>query len=374
VAELGEHDSVSEGEDPEYGPNFAGVWQDQKDGGAIVVALVNPLKADRAQLERIVGGSSNLRVIGVRYSWNEVDRYRDALLDAFKAKGLQASVRINSTSRGRMIEVVSPNPAEIAEAASIVAPADLLTVNEGPVDVEEGAPDTTHSEADQMPGLRIAIAGGWCTWGINGHTSSYNYLVTAGHCGGATYDDFVGWTNGLEIYQNNSFLLTPGSQYVYSINTEPYDMKRMSTPQADSNCYHSNGHCIKNIRWRALHNSWEVGSDLVCATLGNTGAYQCGFVVEENYSSTASGCEGGRWVRYDIDTSGGDSGSGLIGPVQSPGDTTIDAIHACGSGTSGFGNTAFDVKTQLGFDFNCASTAVTGRAASAWGACPTYNR
>ena len=372
-AALGEYDAA-EGEEQVYGPNFAGVWQDQMDGGAIVVALVDPSLANRRQLESLVGGSNNLRIIKVKYSWGEVNSYRDKLLNTFKANGLQAAARINSTSKGRVIEVVSPKPALISRTVFSVAPADLVFVTEGSVDAPMGAPNTTHSEAEQQPGLRIELdPGGWCTWGVNGHTSNWNYLVTAGHCGGATFDNFVGWTDDLEIHQNNSFHLTPGSQFVHSIRSEPYDMKRMSTPQADSNCYHAVGNCIRNVRWRALHNSWEVGSDIVCASLGNSAVYQCGVVLEENYTSNGAGCEGSRWVRFDIAVIGGDSGSGFIGPVASP-DVTIDAILACQSGSASFGNTAYDVKTQLGFDFNCASTPVTGRAASAWGACPTYDR
>jgi|GEM_PF-4990462 len=36
--------------------------------------------------------------------------------------------------------------------------------------------------------------------------------------------------------------------------------------------------------------------------------------------------------------------------------------------------TSYWVKTELGFDYNCDSSVVTSRAASAWGACPTINR
>ena len=178
----------------------------------------------------------------------------------------------------------------------------------------------THPEAEQQPGLQIELdPGGICTWGINGHSTSWNYLVTAGHCGDPPFEEFAGaFTDDLEIHQDDSFELTPGSQYLESLNSAGWDMKRMASPQADSNCYHAVGSCIRYVQWRALHNSWEVGSDIVCASLGTTNTYICGTVAEENYSSTAAGCEGSRWVRYDIDTSGGDSGSGLIGPVASP--------------------------------------------------------
>lgn len=376
-AAIGESESKVEGQEPRYGPNFGGVWQDQMDGGAIVLALVDPSRADQARLAQIAGGKEHLRVIDVEYSWNQVQGFRDRLLAALDKRGVPAGVRVNSTGQGRKLEVFSPEPKTVTSDLLGLVPGNLVSVVEGPLDVEEAPPSDTHPEAEQQPGLSIELdPGGICTWGINGHSTVWNYLVTAGHCGDPPFEEFAGaFTDDLEIHQNDSFELTPGSQFLESLNSAGWDMKRMASPQADSNCYHAVGSCIRYVQWRAFHNSWEVGSDIVCASLGTTNNYVCGTVAEENYSSTAAGCEGSRWVRYNIDTSNGDSGSGLIGPVASPA-VTIDAIHACGSGTSGFGNTAFDVKTQtiLTWDFNCASSVVTGRAPTAWGACPVLDR
>jgi hypothetical protein len=375
-AALGEPDPVVEGQDPHYGPNFAGVWQDQRDGGALVVALVDPARVDEASLARLAGGEEHLRVVDVDHSWNEVEGFRDSLLEAIDERGVPAGVVIHSTSDGRKLEVFSPDPASVPVDILALVPDELVSLVEGPLPVEESPPTDTHPESEQQPGLQIELdPGGNCTWGINGHSTAWNYLVTAGHCGGATFDQFFGWTDDLEIHQNNSFHLTPGSQFVDSINIDGWDMKRVSTPQADSNCYHAVGSCIRYVQWRALHNSWEVGSDIVCASLGTTNTYECGAVLEENYSGGSGACSGSRYVRYDIDTGGGDSGTGLIGPVASPA-VTIDAIHSCGSGTWGFGNTAYDVKTQtsLTWDFNCASSVVTGRSAANWATCPTFDR
>lgn len=370
---MGMSNSVEESADPTYRSDFGGIWQDQMNGGAIVVASTNPSRLNRSLLKRIAGGSKNLRVIKVKHSWRKIDSFRDALRGALENAGITANVHINSTGTGRKLEIVTEHPELIDDRILSEVPTELVTVSFGEIG-EQGRPSLTHAEADQTPGLQIELdPGGFCTWGINGHTNSYNYLVTAGHCGGGTYDDFSGWSGVLEVHQNNSYHLTPGRQFVYSRNRGGWDMKRVSSPQADSNCYHTVRNCQRYIKARALHNSWEIGSDIVCASLGTSNFFECGYILEENFRSSTPGCEGSRWVRYGIDTSRGDSGSGIIGLSSSP-SATIDAIHACGSGTSGFGNTAYDVKTRLGFDFNCARSRVRGRAARNWGRCPAVNR
>jgi hypothetical protein len=374
VAAIGEAEPVAEGEELQFGPNYAGVWMDQKDGGAIVVAVVEPALVDQQHLEQLVGGKEHLRVIDVEYSWHEVNAYRDALADEIIKRGIQAHLPIHSTSQGRLIEVIVEDAGEITKDILDVAPDDLVTVTEAPLGGEMGTPTSTHSEAEQQPGLQIEFdPGTWCNWGHNGHTSSYNYIVTAGHCGGTDYDDYNNWASYLEIHQNDSFHLTPGTQWVYSRNTDGWDMFRMSSPQADSNCYHADTSCNRNMSWRTLHNSWEEGIDYVCASLGTTNDYNCGVVQEWDYVSTMAGCEGSRWVRFDIDTQPGDSGAGLMYPVAAP-DSTVDGIFACATTTFSFGNTAYDVKNRLAFDYNCSRSVVTGRSASSWGACPTWDR
>lgn len=367
----GEEPAQEEGAEPTRSENFAGVWQDQLDGGRLVVAVVDPSKVDRQALDRLAGGSDNLKVIDVDHSWDEVNTIRDRANKAIQEGDVEAGVRINSTSVGRVIDIYGPDLKTIPADIVALVPDGLGSLTQKDLPVDQGNPNTTHPESEQQPGLRIEFdPGGNCTWGANGHTSSYNYMVFAGHCG--PDPSFLGWSDSVEIHQNNSFHLTPGSQFFYSKTDSGWDMERASSPQADSNCYHAVGSCVRYIRWRALHNSWETNSDLVCASLGNTNDYECGLILEE-YSTPPSSCTiGNRAVRYDIDTGGGDSGSGLIGPVGTG--VTIDAIHTCGDGTEALGQTAYDVKNQLAFDYNCASSKVTGRSAGNWGSCPTYNR
>lgn len=371
---------LGETEDDEgkgYSANFGGIWQDQHDGGAIVVSFVDASGVDGEALARIVGGSEHLRVIEVDHSWNEINEFRDSLLDAFQSQKIEGAVLINIGSEGRKIEVVTPTPDRVSEIASGIAPKGLVSVVEGPGDSTMTGPSATHNEPNQHAGLQIELdPGGNCTWGANGHTSSYNYLVSAGHCGTDNFNGFT--TSGNNIHQNNSFHLTPGQQYLWSRYAgDGWDMMRMSTPQADNNCYHAAGNCKKYIRWFAEHNSWELGSDVVCASRGSSNGYKCGFILEENYPSSGE-CEGDRWVRWSGLYLDGDSGSGAIGTYPNT-QASIDAIASCKGGTTlatgyAFGNTASDVRTFLGFDFNCASSKKLNQGPAWWAPCPDINR
>ncbi len=371
---LNEPDAVLEGTEPDYSSNFGGVWQDQMDRGAIVVALVDPSVVDDSKLAELLGGSENLRLVDVEFSWHEIEAFRDALVAAPRTAEVQADIRILMTSGGRQLDVVLPDPQLLTPSVLGAVPPDLVSLTQGEHVSPLLSPSSTHVESEQQPGLEIDFdPGGFCTWGVNGHTNTFNYLVTAGHCSEPPYENFSDYSYVLEVHQNDSFLLTPSVQYVFSIYGDPWDMKRVSTPQADSNCYHKVVSCGRYIRWRALHNYWEPNSDVVCASLGTTNSYECGFILQENFSTTVSGCEGNRWLQFDIPAIVGDSGAGVIGEVQLTA-SSIDAILSCGGPLYSIGNTAYDVKTQLQFDFNCASSAVTGRSPSNWGACPTIDR
>lgn len=373
IAELvGAKPSEKEGEDETFSPNFAGVWQDQKDGGAIVVAVVDTNLISSAKIKKIAGGEQNVRIIQVKYSWNDIEKMRSQIADELIRASVRAEIRINSTRSGRRLEIITPDPKELDEMGVLeFLDTKIIDITKGELDREEGLPTTVHSEANQMPGLSYdPDPGGNCMWGSNGHTSNRNYLITAGHCSSPPFENFSGWTNVMELHQANVFHLTPGSVYVRSIHNSSYDIKRVGSPQADSNCYHlGSDNCTSFISRRALHNSWEVGADVVCTQLQDRVA--CGFVTEENV--TSQGCNQRRMVRYAIDTSSGDSGTGIIGPF-SGNSYSIDAIHTCGSGTTGLGGTAYDAKDELDFDFNCASFAARNRIHSFWGTCPTVNR
>ena len=69
----------------------------------------------------------------------------------------------------------------------------------------------------------------------------------------------------------------------------------------------------------------------------------------------------------------GDSGAGLI--HQHGNNATFDGILISVNTNSSdiHFHTAWDVKNQLGFDFNCDPAPKFG-AASQWGSCPSINR
>lgn len=362
-----------EGDDRVHGENYAGVWQDQQDGGVLIIATTDESSVPTDLIEEVVD-LNEYRVLEVERSWNEIESISDEVFARGQRLDFPADVFINSTSRGRELELVTPRPSNVPPEI-LEGYESLVVVSEGPVARPESNPTGTHSASKQQPGLEIyeRESGDICTWGVNGHTSSFNYILTAGHCGvTAKGDDYSAYTNELELYQNDSFHLTSGSVYVKSEYDTAVDAKRVSSSYANDNCYHAGADCRRFIRYRALHNSWDINSDIDCASLGRTNDYRCGLVVQENADD--NGCIVNDLARIDVDTRGGDSGSGFVHPRSSG--ATFTALHVCGGGpgdTQSLSVTAFDVKNNLDFDYNChSSTAI--RSPTQWGTCPAINR
>ena len=136
-------------------------------------------------------------------------------------------------------------------------------------------------------------------------------------------------------------------------------------PYADDNCYHGpadriDAHCKYPIQERAWANSWEEGSDITCASLGMSGTYKCGYILEENHW-------GGNKVRVGMTVISGDSGSGMKWNYR------IDGILTDRGESEAFFQTAFHVQQALGdgyFYFNCAVGETVHTNAWEWGACP----
>ena len=185
-------------------PSFGGVWQDQLDGGAIVLAVTDRTGVDESSLNEVVGGAENLRVIEVPYSFQQVNEFRDQLLFEAEALGIRASVPIHSTGTGRTIVVQVPDPDGLPADFGSKVPADVYTVVEGTGVVEAGAPGSHHG-SDVMPGVAVSIwrqgepQGGACTWGFNGHTNSQSYAIVAGHCGLNDWNNHSGWTTDMYV-------------------------------------------------------------------------------------------------------------------------------------------------------------------------------
>lgn len=364
-----------EGEIPEYGPDFGGIWQDQLDGGIIVLAVVESADLNVAELNRIAGGADNLKVVKQPYSYNDVENYRNQLVQELDELGIAHDVAATHNDKGRLLEFRVEDPASIPTAFGSNVPADAFSVVEGSPVIEAGYPDETHSWADQQPGLKIAFRtdSDWitnCGWGFNGHTSSYHYIVSAGHCHGATFENYSGNPgDDVQIWQNNSSLRIVASSpaWVVSVDTSSYDATRIQSHYADDNCYHGDTDrpvdpdCRWPMKERAWHNSWEVGNDQTCVSLSNSADYRCGFILEENHA-------GGNKVRVGVSAQGGDSGSGFKWDYRIDGVLTDIAID----GSEAFFQTAFHVQDVLGsgFNFNCADGETVRNDPGDWGVCP----
>lgn len=386
--------AATEGEASIVGPNFGGIWQDQHDSGRLVVALVDPSLEDVEVLQRVAGGRQNIKVIRSNLSEDRLQAEYEHVVEVLGGAEVPATAIVESTGDGKAIEIATTDVDKAKrEISSLGLESKVIFVEGAPADSFGGTKDP-HSEYHQQPGLGIVVKNGshygTCSWGANGHTNTYNYIVTAGHClTQYKHGKIVGHRSGVEVWQSiykgsGHLKITPYSPYVYSRyyreaqSTYPYtvramDAARIQSYQADSNCYHTPaGSCRKFIRYRALHNSWEINSDLVCATLGESNDYDCGYVKQEGFIG-CSAVAGG--FRFSIAATFGDSGSGVIGPYSGE-SASIDGLVACGDRGAGWtaGPTAYQVKQELGFDYNCRSYKARHKSASWWGSCPTINR
>lgn len=368
----GPRSGVSEGDRPDYGPNYGGIWQDQLDGGRIVVAVVNRDSISVEELERIAGGPDNLKIVEQAFSYNELENYRDMLEVDLQEMGLPPHVSAVWGPEGRRLEITVRDLDAVVGKVGKDIPAEAFSIGEGTPFREAGSPGSTHSLADQQGGLDIQVYDGsgstGCTWGFNAHTNALHYIVTAGHClldynnnGGSHVSDVDVWQN------NSSSRDLTSNPYVYSKDGSTWDVARVSTGYANDNCYHGDGsgssaHCRWAMRNRALHNQWELGSDRTCSSLGKTNDYKCGYIVDDNF--------GPNRIVVDMTVIEGDSGSGAKWG------TRIDGILTDIGDTQGFYQTAYHVQYTLGngyFYFNCAVGKTTRTNPGDWGTCPSVN-
>ncbi len=375
----------SEAGGPGLDPNFVGVWQDQLDGGRIVLTLVEGTELDADQA-RLVVDNIDVRVRFQRDSMANLLRDRDRVNFESAAAGWGITANILPDAQGFGLQLRGAGISSLAGTLASLVQTERFTLLEAPPLPRAGNPRDLHSAANQQPGLAIRIystssSSGQerqCGWGFNGNTNSYHYLVTAGHCGDTGFGNYSNdsghWYGGaFEISQTHLNThprnITPGQTFVRSKTNATYDVLRAETTYANDNCYHGSGgsgaaHCEWPMRNRASHNSWEPGNDTTCASLSRSNTYRCGWIQAENW------CDGGgcRYVSWIVGVQGGDSGSGTKYS------NTIDGIIVGGDATGSVFNTAYDVKSQLGFDFNCAVGQFTMSHPSSWPNCPVVNR
>lgn len=361
-----------EGVRPRYGLNYGGIWQDQLDEGRIVLAVVDPHLIGERQLQELVGGEANLKIIEQPFSFDELEEYRDRLEEELSELGLPPHVAAVWGPEGRRLEVTVADPAGAAGKIGKGIPAGVFSIVEGMPFHEAGTPGLTHSLGDQQAGLRIqvydGVQGRGCTWGFNGHTANLHYIVSAGHCLGIYKNNAGSILPAVDIWQNNSpFRDLTSSPFVVSKDDSSWDVARVASGYADDNCYHgsssgADGHCWFTMSVRALHNKWELGNDRTCSSLGQSNDYKCGYIVDDDF--------GPNRIVVDMVTISGDSGSG------GQWGNRIDGILTDISPTQTFYQTAYHVQYTLGngtFYFNCAVGKTVRTNPADWGACPTVD-
>lgn len=371
--------------------NFAGIWQDQHDGGKLVLAVVDMFALNIDRVHRLVG-TRDIKIIEQSYSLAEQNKFKKLLAAELRASGLEFVVRTMKTGNGgKILEVRTPDPGLLPSGFGAEVPDNAYQITRGSTPKSRGGPQTIHDLADQQPGLAVGVldasvgASAACTWGFNAHTSNFNYIVTAGHCvlrihpdnGGGQFSGRFG--EDIQVWQRTAATffderLTPADAFVAAWNTGGADMARIESDYADDNCYHGRsteagagdgGHCLWPMTNRALHNSWTPGMHQTCASLGQSNTYRCGFILEEDVDT-------GRWERLvytDLVSTGGDSGSGVKWEY------TIDGLLVAGDGETGpsYFHTAYDLQDITGTQFNCAVGETTNRAGD-WGSCPGVDR
>ena len=379
--------SVPEGAEPQYPSNFGGAWQDQTDGGVIVVAVTDAAAVDEDAIAAIAGGKENVRILDAHPSWDQVAKWQSQILERARSLGIEVSIDIDSTSRGRILAVYTADPSRVPESLFESIPATSYSLRAGGIGKAISNPRTAHSGADQQAGLYVLLTNTGvgtgtvgCTWGVSGNNNIDHYVVFAGHCPGLTtsapFTNYDGWTNTLEMLQgeSSSFDLTAGWRYLKTtFNAWTQDAGGFSTDFANRNCYHWS-HCAKWIANRASHNSWETNSDVTCASLGSSNVWRCGYIRQENYAPGSGDCGGnGGWLRVEFAVIPGDSGAGAIAPYG--GATTFDGIVSCQSGSShAVLTTSMFVNLIAGLDANCWSVAASTPSPSAWPTCAIVDR
>ena len=372
------------------GPVFAGLWQDQMDGGRLKLAVTD---ASSLQLDTLDGlfarGSDDFVVIEQQYSLDELYAWRDVIWERITTTSASAGVGFNYSDSGVRLRLELYPGSTLADSEPILAGIPrgqvLIIEREGPV--EFGAPWRNHGSS-QMAGLRIGIYGGTemvpCTWGLSGHTSSFAYLVTAGHCvtGVGTVLSGHGYRSVTQNEWNTNNYISAPNAFVYARNKDTsaaLDFARIQLhsnyANSNGNCYHGSTssntvHCVVRTKYRLSLYGHTVGQ-YVCASLGMTAQFKCGTVVDADMSGVFAGQSFVNRVEANICGTWGDSGSGIINS------STNATIH--GILTNGWpcdlpphiGGVlfvpAYYVKAYIGatsYDFNCVWSG------SWWGSCP----
>lgn len=348
-----------------FGPVFAGVWQDQMDGGNLRLGVVTGSTVDEPALRALMVSPDDLEIILVQYSWDQLAAFQTELEFAARLQGV--SIRSYTDPVSNTVVVLVAGDRFLSPPA---VPSSAVTIRfNQDVEVHTAhTPSANHNSANQNPGLRIDIkyvpqgVGHYCTWGMTGHTATLNYLVTNGHCmldlmtprpneiaNFYNFDIQQGTTGGVE-------LANQPTAYVVAKSFGLIDVARVQSAYGDTNCYHtSTSTCTSFMTGRRSLYDYHVG-ETICGAFGNSNIYQCFFVtIVDN-----GGNNNYRWMGFSYTGILGDSGTGLKYS------STWMGLYYGWSGSTGLFIPAYHVKTDLSFDLNC----VPNGSQSGWGACP----
>ncbi len=110
-------------------PNYGGVWGDF--AGGWVVAVLDCSKVDADRIAEIAGGTDSVRLIEVRYAFEEVNDFRDRLVSELQDSDVAGDVFIDSTLTGRHIRVIVRTPDKLDADFGSTIPADAFFVDSG---------------------------------------------------------------------------------------------------------------------------------------------------------------------------------------------------------------------------------------------------
>jgi hypothetical protein len=284
---------------------IAGSMVDHHDEGRVIIVVTQDLDRTRKMAQNTLG-TSRFRVEQVPYTREDLNRAEHLLRESAPMLGLM---------HGSEIVGLKPNWREgilgvmIEGVRNARLEAKLQSMADVPVEITYGPRPVAHRSSWSPPirgGIRLRIAGSWCTSGFVARSSAATYrLLTAGHCGGiAPVGTPVTW-GGVQVGTVRS------NAYHGTTNTDSMTIS-MSSSFASNWIYlnsASQQHPITSTASPAQENPGAIVCMSGYNSPGASGS-NCGTVVTNGWSFPT---EHGRWLTDAVSATfagtGGDSGA-----------------------------------------------------------------
>lgn len=363
--------AIAEERPTPFGPDYGGRWQDHFDDGVVKIGIVEGSKLDLAALRALMDRPSDVEFVPVQFSWDELQVYTRLVTEAASSQGIDVKVSPHAPANQVIVTIPEPGlkiPEGIPQSAvKVIIDPEALDIQDAHTNF-----NSDHSVLLQSPGLRIFLENtaigfgdGNCTWGMTGHTASFNYIVTAGHCVIDPPTTSISGNKNMQVWQygTDGTRISDTNPWVVAKDQALSDSARIQADAfADTNCYHTEtSSCGFTMTSRRSLYEYDVGQT-VCAAFARSNDYRCPNITElvgSYFSDYRIGFE-----RQDGIPQGGDSGSGMKFSK------TWDGIYYAGNATTSYFYPSYSVKTHLSFDFNCVRG---GSSASGWLTCPLGN-